>query len=254
MSNGLTLGAQFAAAREARGLPLEKAAHETRIRVQRLREIENDDLSHFSHPSYARMFLIDYAKYLGIPVNEIRDFLPAPGVCGTEGYQYLQESEERVVYRPIRPARQRRLVPALVGAMALIACLVGGFQLFVTLRKLDRIELGKATVAPAAVPVEPAEIALSAEPKLAVLSPDSPTALSSAETIVTAPAPTSVSIVKLEESVVVSDADFANAESAPEAAPAAPAPTPKPAPLSNSQQPGSPLFVGGTVEHGSSVQ
>lgn len=251
MSNGLTLGARFAAARQARGLPLEKAAHETRIRIQRLREIENDDLSHFSHPSYARMFLIDYAKYLGISVHEICDYLPAPGACGTEGYQYLQESEERVVYRPIRPTRQRRLVPALVATVALIACLVGGFQVFVTLRKLDRIELGK-TAAPA--PAAPVEMVLPAEPKLAVLSPDSPMALSSAETIVAAPVPTTVSIVKVEESVVVSDADFANAEPTPEVAPVAPAPTPKPAPLSNSQQPGSPLFVGGTVEHGSSVQ
>lgn len=251
MSNALTLGAQLAAAREARGLPLEKAAHETRIRVQRLREIENDDLSHFSHPSYARMFLIDYAKYLGISVSEIRDFLPAPGACGSEGYQYLQESEERVVYRPIRPTRQRRLIPALIGAVALIACLVGGFQLFVTLRKLDRIELGKA-VKP--VPAEAADVVIPNEPKLAVLSPDSPTALSSAETIVAAPAPTSVSSVVVEESAVVSYADFANAEPTPDTAPAAPAPTPKPAPLSNSQQPGSPLFVGGTVEHGSSVR
>jgi len=251
MSNGLTLGAQLAAARQARGLPLEKAAHETRIRIQRLREIENDDLSHFSHPSYARMFLIDYAKYLGISVHEIRDFLPAPGACGTEGYQYLQESEERVVYRPIRPARQRRLVPALVAAVALIACLVGGFELFVTLRKLDRIKTADAAVV---TPTAPAEVAPPVEQKLAILSPDSPTALSSAETIVTVTAPSTVSLVKVEESVVVSDADFANAEPTPEEAPVAPAPTPKPAPLSNSQQPGSPLFVGGTVEHGSSVQ
>ena len=59
-----SLGAQFAAAREKRGLSIEKVSSETHIRVQRLREIERDDYSQFSHPSYARMYAIDYAKYL----------------------------------------------------------------------------------------------------------------------------------------------------------------------------------------------
>ena len=87
-----SLGAQFAAAREKRGLSLEKASSETRIRVQRLREIERDDFSHFSHPSYARMFAIDYAKYLGIPISRVRRLLPDAGECGAEGYQYLRET------------------------------------------------------------------------------------------------------------------------------------------------------------------
>lgn len=249
MSKPLTLGAKFKAAREAKGLPLEKAAHETRIHVQRLRQIENDDHSHFTHPSYARMFLIDYAKYLSVPVSEIRDLLPAPGAAGSEGYQYLQESEERVVYRPIRPARQRRLIPALVGVVAVVALLVGGVQLLITMRKLDRIDLGKLTK------------------NEAVLAPEN---AASVEEVPAAPAPAPAKVatfvppnigvpVSIDQSIISSDASALNDASVSETPEAAPAPSPADlaSPVQatpNSQAPGSPLFVGGTVEHGSTVQ
>ncbi len=74
--SGESLGSRLAAARKAKDLPIEKAAHDTRIRVQRLREIEHDDFSQFSHPSYARMFLTDYARYLGMDVDAIKHLLP----------------------------------------------------------------------------------------------------------------------------------------------------------------------------------
>ncbi len=238
----------FQAAREARGLPLEKAAHETRIHIQRLRQIENDDHSHFTHPSYARMFLIDYARYLGVPVSDIRDMLPAPGAAGSEGYQYLQESDERVVYRPIRPARQRRLIPALIGAAVVVACLVGGFQLMVTMRKLDRIDLGKLTQPEAAVAQEK-------------VTPILETPVAPAKLVAFVP-PNIGAPVSIDESVITSDASALNdvtASETPVAAPVSPAPAPanlaSPVQsLPNGQAPGSTLFVGGTVEHGSTVQ
>lgn len=59
-----SLGAQFAAVRQKRGLTVEKVSSETHIRVQRLREIERDDFSRFAHPSYARMYAMDYASPL----------------------------------------------------------------------------------------------------------------------------------------------------------------------------------------------
>jgi cytoskeletal protein RodZ len=92
----LSIGALLAAEREKRGIPVEKAAKETRMRPQRIRDMESDDLSHFTNPSYARMFIIAYAKYLGVPMQTICDHLPDRGEPGTEGYQYISTSTENL--------------------------------------------------------------------------------------------------------------------------------------------------------------
>ncbi len=141
---GTSLGALLAAARERRGLPLEQAAHETRIRVQRLRDIESDDLSQFSHPSYARMFIVDYARYLGVPPEEIRDLLPESGACGIEGYQYLQETPVDAKQFAVRPLRPRRsLVPVFAVLAAFLVLGLGGLKVWKTMRDIDRLGLDR---------------------------------------------------------------------------------------------------------------
>ena len=141
-----TIGAILSAVREERGVPIEQAARDTRIRAQRLREIESDDFSHFSHPSYARLFLVDYAKYLGISLAEIRSLLPDPGECGTEGYQYLQEIPgEPTPSRVARRIQPRwRVLPFVAGVAILFVSLVGGFTLWKMKRDYDRLGLNKA--------------------------------------------------------------------------------------------------------------
>jgi len=137
---GKSLGSLLAAAREARKIPREKAARDTRIRVQRLREIESDDLSHFSHPSYARLFLADYAKYLDIPFAEIRQMLPETGGCGTEGYQYLQdmpESDAAQAACRLRP--RRRLFPVFAAVTLVVLCALGVLQIWITVRNIHRL-------------------------------------------------------------------------------------------------------------------
>ncbi len=137
-----SLGSRFVTAREALGLDIERAARETRIKVQRLREIEADNLSHFSHPSYARFFLVNYAKYLNVPVDEISESLPPQGAVGCEGYQYLQENDGSVYKAlPTRAFGFRRMALA---AMVVIALTVGAVQLAVTVRKLERISRANA--------------------------------------------------------------------------------------------------------------
>lgn len=162
-----SLGSLFAAARQRRGLPIEKAAHDTRIRVQRLREIEEDDFSHFSHPSYARLFLSDYGRYLGIPVEEFRHLLPERGECGAEGYQYLQEvtvSAPTYSYTIPRQAKQNRYFPAIATAVLIPVLAVVAFFGYKTVRDIGRLNghaptakveapASGTTEAPAAAPV-----------------------------------------------------------------------------------------------------
>ncbi len=167
-SAGNSLGPLLAAAREAQDIPLEKAARDTRIRVQRLKEIEADDFSHFTHPSYARLYLADYAKYLGIPFAEIRCKLPDPGQCGTEGYQYLQDIPEDAASRVARRLRpRRRLMPVFVASALIVIFTLGGIQLWIFLRNINRLGDGQVArtekVEPAKALLDPAEAAADKE-------------------------------------------------------------------------------------------
>jgi cytoskeleton protein RodZ len=153
----MTLGQRLAATREKKGLPLEKVAHDTRMRVQRLKELEADDYSRCPHPSYARMFLKDYAKYLEIPLAEIKDLLPETGECGAGGYQYIDELAGETVpvptVRRLRP--RRRLLPALAVGTSAILVAIFALQVVIWFRKFDSLNLGKPEES--AVEVKPAE-------------------------------------------------------------------------------------------------
>ena len=138
-----SLGAMLSAARQERGLPLEQVARETRIRVQRLKEIEADDLSQFSHPSYARMFLADYARYLGIPMDKIQAYLPEWGECGTEGYQYLQETPVDSIKGIRRMPQRPRFRTLIVVGASLVLVSMGGFKIWKTMRDIERLNLGR---------------------------------------------------------------------------------------------------------------
>jgi cytoskeletal protein RodZ len=138
------LGTQFAAVRQKRGLTIERVSSETHIRVQRLREIERDDFSRFAHPSYARMFAMDYAKYLGIPISRIRRLLPEAGECGTEGYQYLQETACDYMSTSVRPfRRRRRAIRRLATTAVLILLSFGGLKVWTTVRDIERLGLNR---------------------------------------------------------------------------------------------------------------
>jgi cytoskeleton protein RodZ len=157
----MTLGQRLTAAREEKGLALEKVAHDMRMRVQRIKDLEADDYTRFPHPSYARMFLKDYAKYLGIPRSEIKDLLPDPGECGGGGYSYIDELAGETVpvptVRRLRP--RRRLLPVLITGTSLILLALFALQVVIWVRKLDSLNLG-APVENAAErkPVEPAPV------------------------------------------------------------------------------------------------
>lgn len=167
----LFLGARLGAAREKAGISLEQAARDTRIRVQRLREIETDDFSGFVHPTYARLFLIDYAAYLGVPRADIAPFLPetAPNAAG--GLDYLDalsgDSALSASHRATLRARRRMLVTilAIVAGLALVIC---GIAVWWTWKKLERIAprggVPSESVVPAVTPL--------ADPLLTPAPPD----------------------------------------------------------------------------------
>jgi hypothetical protein len=119
-------------------LSLEQVSSEMHVRVERLREIENDDYSQFSHELCAHA--IDYAD-LGIPVVRIRRLLPDRGVCASEGYQYLQDAA--CDYMRTNLLRRRRLLPKLAAATLLVLFSFGGFKLWVIFRDIERLGLNR---------------------------------------------------------------------------------------------------------------
>lgn len=187
---GASLGTILADAREKRGLSVEEAAKLTRIRAQLIRDIEADDLGRFSHPSYARMFLLDYSKFLGVPAESIQDQLPDSGAYGVQEYQYLNNLELfRNAKKP--PAREQggkfagnravAIFTKLVAVCAILAILGYGYVQF---RNLNRLELG----APASVAPAPVEEVVLEQPGVpvgeadAVPLPDAPPAPDGAPT------------------------------------------------------------------------
>ncbi|HMP73407.1 MAG TPA: helix-turn-helix domain-containing protein, partial [Kiritimatiellia bacterium] len=71
-----TLGQQFRQAREEQGLTLSKAASLTRIKIQHLTDMEDDNFSRMPAPAYAKGFIRMYADLLGLdPVPLVEEYV-----------------------------------------------------------------------------------------------------------------------------------------------------------------------------------
>jgi cytoskeleton protein RodZ len=152
------VGARLGLARTKAGISLEKAAKDTRIRVQRLRELETDDFSGFSHPTYARLFLLDYAEYLGIPQDEIRPILPDRAGAAPGGFQYIDALAAGLGPAAVKFPRRRRfrILAALVVLVVFLLLLVAGVVTYLTIKKIEVVArskpLGELAVPPEAPP------------------------------------------------------------------------------------------------------
>src|SRR3954466_6255331 len=107
------LGEKFQKARLARNLTLDEAARMTKIRPQKLAELEAEDFSRFPSLAYAKGFLLIYGKFLNVDVSPYLEAFETSETLTTDGYSYLQEAAEP---EPIRPVKtRRRSAPASSG-------------------------------------------------------------------------------------------------------------------------------------------
>jgi len=174
-TSDLLVGARLGAARIKAGISLEKAAKDTRIRVQRLKEIETDDYSGFVHPTYIRLFLIDYANYLGVPQSEITAGLPRQEGGTSEGYQYLDALSSG--YRPPNRVKRRPGIRLLIylgtGLFAFIVSIVVMY-FWLAWRKLERVRPNPPPTPSLVVPADgPTNSEATASPTPEA-TPDSP--------------------------------------------------------------------------------
>jgi len=144
------LGKKFQEARLARKLTLDEAARMTKIRPQRLAEIEADDFSQFPSLAYAKGFLLIYGKFLDVDVTPYLDAFEDPESVTVDGYSYLQENERakpvsapvvRRRSRPVATGGSNRVspMPLIVG----IVVLVVGFLGMKFLLNVQRLAPGK---------------------------------------------------------------------------------------------------------------
>lgn len=107
------LGEQLRAARRKKGVTASQAAAATRIKIQTIEGLENDDFSSIAATVYCKGFIKMYAEYLGLdPAPLIEDYLSQ---CG--GDSSVPPTSERydqgMEHRPNVPGRKVPMCPNL---------------------------------------------------------------------------------------------------------------------------------------------
>ncbi len=95
--------------REGKGISLREVAEETKIRVHYLRALEGDDYASLPGEVYARGFLRNYARFLGIPADEMSQFKPI-----TPPEERGARLQQPVIQRRSKPRKPRRWLSALL--------------------------------------------------------------------------------------------------------------------------------------------
>src|SRR5271169_548854 len=124
-----SVGRELQQARLARKLETEDVAERTKIRPDRIIDLEADEYSHFPNLTYAKSFLAKYASFLGRDIQEELDKFQISPTISMGDYQYLssitahnQGQQPRWTQR-IQP-KGFRVPPAVVVVLVLIV-LVG---------------------------------------------------------------------------------------------------------------------------------
>ncbi|HET6408731.1 MAG TPA: helix-turn-helix domain-containing protein [Chthoniobacteraceae bacterium] len=174
-----SIGRKLAQARLARGLTLEEAAMETRIRARQLGALEADDYSSFANNTYARGFLLMYGKFLNVDVRAFARELEAGNPISLSDYQYLNAPEgepERAVRRAApevrRNERRRPSLAPLIAFILLMAMVGFGAHLYYQAQRLE-VGMSSAPATPtpeatATAPGAPASAKVETKPETAV--------------------------------------------------------------------------------------
>src|SRR5260221_1439463 len=117
-----TVGRRLQKARQAKSLSVDEVAAATKIRPERIVDLEGDDLSHFPSLVYAGSLLVKYAKYLGIDIQDDLEQIQVGTTVGLGEYHYLRATPPPK-YQP-EPRRRKpsgfKLPTVLLALLALI--------------------------------------------------------------------------------------------------------------------------------------
>ena len=133
-----TAGQKLRQAREQKKWTIPDVARATRIRPERIEDLENDEYGNFPNLSYGRNFLLLYARHLGLDPAEISE-PPADdsATFGLDDYEYLHAKREPPKAPAVKDQPQRSYAPIIVAILiiGLVLALAAGF-LIVTFQRI----------------------------------------------------------------------------------------------------------------------
>jgi cytoskeletal protein RodZ len=121
-----TVGRRLQRARQAKSLSVDEVAAATKIRPERIVDLEGDDLSHFPSLVYARSFLVKYARYLGVDIQDDLEQIQVGSTVGLGEYHYLQAAPPpKYLPEPRRREPSRPRLPVALLAILALVVLIG---------------------------------------------------------------------------------------------------------------------------------
>ena len=123
MAGTIGVGSALRRAREIRGITIDEAARDTKLRVEQLHALEGEAFDELGDPVYARAMLRTYAQYLGLKPERVLSVYAehAEGVEPPEPPGKLGRVERGLAASRIRDNQKFLLVAAAVVLIALIA-------------------------------------------------------------------------------------------------------------------------------------
>jgi cytoskeletal protein RodZ len=121
-----TVGRRLQRARQEKKLTIDEVAAATKIRPERIVDLEADDLTHFPSLVYARSFLVKYARFLGLDIqDDLENFQVNRAVAFGE-FKYLT-AVPPPKYRPEPRFNQpnTKMAPPLILAILAVLVLIG---------------------------------------------------------------------------------------------------------------------------------
>ena len=121
-----TVGRRLQKARQEKKLTIDEVAAATKIRPERIVDLEADDLTHFPSLVYARSFLVKYARFLGLDIqDDLENFQVSRAVRFGE-FKYLT-AVPPPKYRPEPRFNQpaKKMAPPLILAVVAGLILIG---------------------------------------------------------------------------------------------------------------------------------
>ena len=230
-----TVGRRLQKARQERKLTIDEVAAATKIRPERIVDLEADDLTHFPSLVYARSFLVKYARFLGLDIQDDLENFQVNRAVGFGEFKYLTAAPPPK-FKPEPRFNQPRksLAPPLILAVIAVVILIGVPLIAFFAVNLSRLSPGEdeqnktAGMTPASRAQQLAT-PLTVKSPLAVVSPESsiptldsptgPTQVSTSAQTPAAASPTVEPTVEVRRALPVTAADKGAANASPSASP-----------------------------------
>jgi len=166
-----SLGQKFRAAREQRGLSVEDVARALKIKPARVEDLENDTYTNFASIAYAKGFVLNYGKFIGVQTKPYLAAFDCSHSLGLGDFQYLSGATSTEHLRPLPPADEKKggfpifKVLGTLGVAAVVVLLAGFGFYYLRFQQLGLFDGGKAGPRVSEERIEPGA-APEAEPTL----------------------------------------------------------------------------------------